>query len=216
MPVNRGTLVLLALSLALVVAGVQYAHYGDQPPTDYRVEPATAADAEAAANDTYEPDWQVVYHYENLSDTAQRAFRSALDAPDGRVSYLGSENRAPEFIYLSDTAGSPGAGNYYVRYEGNYYHLTTYGAGMDFGFDALGAAFLTMAGFGATIGGAVRADDARLRVAALAGLLAMGATYALRFDWFGVHGLSALLALGAVVAFGAVAAGWLATDRLAG
>jgi len=215
MSIDRGTLAVLAVGLALVAGGVQYGHYIDQPPTHYYVESATAADARNAANSTYEPHPQVVYDYENLSDTAQRVFRAALDDPDGRVSYRGSEYVAPEFTYLSDTTGSPGVGNYHVRFEGDYYYLRAHGRGMNFGFGTLKAGAAVLAGLGATAVGARRARDTRVRVGALASVLALAATALGQFGWFGVHGFYALAALGVVVAFGAAAGGWLATDRLA-
>lgn len=109
-------LVTAVVAATLVGAPVTMADWGEQ--ATFSVEPV-----EQSAVDSETP----VLQYEELSSTAQRAVRRAIESPDNSHVVYGSEDAPDRFAY-SDYA-EPGYGLYVVVYEGDSYRLNTYAAG---------------------------------------------------------------------------------------
>ncbi|MFB6179785.1 MAG: hypothetical protein ABEI77_08685 [Halorientalis sp.] len=68
------------------------------------------------------------YAYENLSAKGQRAFRKAKQAEHGTAVIHGKVNAPDRFYYIGDYQPD-NRGEYYIRYQGERYHLTTYSGG---------------------------------------------------------------------------------------
>lgn len=156
-------LVLLVGGVALVAgAFVLFPHAGD-PAYVHTVEPIAADEVPAEAN---------VTNFSELSPEGQEAFRRSVESSDGTYVVREEADKPPEFFY-SDYA-EWNRGIYVIRYEGEYYRLST-AAGGGLGFVAYGIKLLLgLLGAGLALAGGVSLarEDARTPAAVLAGLAA--------------------------------------------
>lgn len=162
--IDRGA----APAVALLVAGVAFVGVafvlfpgaGD-PAYVHSVEPVSESGIPEGADGL---------EYSNLSPEGQRAFRNALEAPDGEYVVRDEAEKPREFVYSDDVEVNRGI--YVVRYEDEYYRLST-GAGGGLGFlarwirVALGGTgvFLALVG-----GGSLARGDERTPLAVWSGL----------------------------------------------
>ena len=184
--IDRGAAPAVALLVAgvgfVVVAFVLFPGAGD-PAYVHSVEPVEESQVPGRAD---------VLEYSSLSPEGQRAFRNALESPDGEYVVRDESERPREFSY-SDHA-EVNRGIYVVRYEGEYYRLST-GTGGGVGFLARWIR-LVVGGLGATL-------------ALVGGLsLARGDERTPLAVWAGLGGAAVLPLLVALFP-GAVAAGYL-------
>jgi hypothetical protein len=129
---------LLVAGVALV--GVAFALFpgaGD-PAYVHSVEPVAESEVPEEAD---------VLEYSSLSPEGQRAFRNALEAPDGEYVVRTEAEKPREFVYGDHVEVNRGI--YFVRYRGEYYRLDT-GTGGGLGFLALWIR-LALGGIGASL-----------------------------------------------------------------
>ncbi|WP_459191858.1 hypothetical protein [Halosimplex sp. J119] len=148
--------------LGVAVLGYVGVTAADLTRTEYVYDVESISDADL-------PDDAQVRRYENLSATAQDAFRGALSAPDGE--YVADE-AAPDITYADDVYPE---GTHYVRYESDLYRFHADGPGGASTGIAIWILFVLIAPVGLVIAaiGAVSfgLDLLRLPVAVLAGLV---------------------------------------------
>jgi len=119
-------LALIAVGLVALAAGtLAFPHAGD-PAYVHTVEPISREEVPAEVN---------VTNYSDLSPNGKAAFRTAVASSDGSYVVRSEAEKPPEFFYSDYSV--PGRGLYVVRYESDYYRLST-SAGGGFGFVAYG------------------------------------------------------------------------------
>jgi hypothetical protein len=162
--IGRGAVPAVALFVAgiaaLGVAFVLFPGAGD-PVYVHSVEPVAEAEVPGGAD---------VLEYSNLSPEGQRAFRNALEAPDGEYVVRDEAGKPREFSY-SDHA-EVNRGIHFVRYRGELYRLDT-ASGGGLGFLARWVR-LALGGLGASlalVGGiSLVREDERTPLAVWAGI----------------------------------------------
>lgn len=129
------TVLVLALGLAVVVAGFHSFPHPGQKEYHHSVNAIQGTDVPDGAN---------VTDYGDLSTAAQRAFHAALEREDGTHVVYGEASAPPDWTYRVHDDGS-NAGYYVIRYDGSYYELETEFGEFEF-LDVLGAGFAVLYG----------------------------------------------------------------------
>jgi hypothetical protein len=155
------TLVLVALSLSVAGWGLANA----QPwTTEYPHYVTEVSEVPADADGSGE-----LYRYEHLSPRAKAAFEKAL-RHEGETVYLSDEKNKPlEFTYSDHF--TPGHGQYYIEYRGEYYELRTAPTPWPLADALVLGVSLTFGVLGLAVGyRAARRERPRLPLAALVGV----------------------------------------------
>jgi len=110
------------VALALVVAGIQLAHYTSLVEYTYHVAETTQAAAtdaaQAADNQT-----TVLYQFSGLPGPARDAFLQAYESANDQTTIRGMDRQVTALAHTGDTPARPGDGLHYVVYQERYYEF---------------------------------------------------------------------------------------------
>lgn len=120
----------MVVAISLILAPFTMADWNQQ--ASFSVEPVDRSEISES---------MPIILYTNLPPDAQDAVRAAIESPDGYHVVYGVDDWPDRFFY-SDYA-RPGRGQYVVRYDGDYYRLTTFASrGFPIGFWVLELPFI--------------------------------------------------------------------------
>ena len=211
-PLQSRAFVLAIIGAAVVVVGLQLWVWGGVAKYHYQIDPEpvgeeAVTDTLAEMSDSAERT-DHVYEFSTLSPQSQAILRDALAADGQRISRYGQGNGAPDVDVPGDVHG-PGQSEFYLEYQGSYYHLETAG---EVGRVSMGEAFtsLPLVAIGTLLWlvGVVRTRGWRPGAATVVGVGTVVLVNTLGLHRIGLTGSATVVASGLAIFSVATVAAW--------
>lgn len=188
------------VALGLLVAGVQVFHYTSLVEFTYHVAATTQSVATEAAQSS-DSQGTVIYPYAELPATAQDAFLQAYESANDQTTIRGMEHQVTELGHTGDTQALPGAGLYYVVYQGSYYEfLIRHPMSLPGSGTLLGIAFTFVGLLYSIYVSVTQKPRTRTFLALTSGIACFLGVYGLT-GWWGLNDFLPLLVVGALCAY---------------